>query len=58
MTKQTAQNIIHFIETKPDIEKVQFTWFGGEPMMNAELIEYICNWFFNFSNDYKWLFIG
>lgn len=46
MTKQTAQNIIHFIEIKPDIEKVQFTWFGGEPMMNAELIEYICNWLF------------
>lgn len=43
MTKETADKAIALAlaHKSPDVEKVTITFFGGEPMMNYELIQYI-----------------
>ena len=42
MTEETAENIVQFIIT--DIqpgEKLRIEWFGGEPLLNQKVIDYI-----------------
>ena len=40
MSKETAESLIDFIDKKHN-DIVSLTWFGGEPMMNSLLIDYI-----------------
>lgn len=42
MNQQTADHLIQFITSK-NIQNIHLTWFGGEPMMNPDIIEYICS---------------
>lgn len=43
MDKQTAEKVVHFIHTSEKLKDIQYiTFFGGEPLMNPEIIEYIC----------------
>lgn len=52
MTKETAKHFFKFcIHNFSHIEKIVF--FGGEPCLNLEVMEYVCNLFFNYSFDEK-----
>lgn len=42
MTEQTAHDVADFIERKGD-KKVRIQWFGGEPLVNINAIDTICN---------------
>lgn len=42
MTLQTAQNTINFIEGKlNDNDFLRLEWFGGEPLLNTRIIDYV-----------------
>jgi uncharacterized protein len=38
MTSAEIQSIVRYIETKKDIQSLNITWFGGEPLMAADRI--------------------
>ena len=40
MSKETADDLLDFIEKKHN-GKVAITWFGGEPLMNTDIMDYI-----------------
>lgn len=40
MSKETADNLLDFIEKRHN-GKVTITWFGGEPLMNTDIMDYI-----------------
>jgi sulfatase maturation enzyme AslB (radical SAM superfamily) len=40
MSKSTAENVIKMIKEKHN-DKVKITWFGGEPLKNIPIIDYI-----------------
>ena len=42
MSKETADKVIKFIESTHG-RRTKIQWFGGEPLMNADIIDYICN---------------
>ena len=42
MTEQTAHDVAAFIKRKGD-KKVKIQWFGGEPLVNTNAIDTICN---------------
>lgn len=42
MTPETAQDIGHYIVHACGGEKVKLSWFGGEPLYNAAVIDIIC----------------
>jgi len=42
MTKETADRLIGFIAETGSPKGVRFRWFGGEPLVKAGLISYIC----------------
>lgn len=42
MSKASADNIIAFIN-KEQIDPITIEWFGGEPLLNIEIIDYICD---------------
>lgn len=44
MCKDVAKKIMEFVCSQ-GIKKVNIEWFGGEPMVNAEMIQYLCDWF-------------
>lgn len=46
LTKDSAKGIIDFIEKNPELEELNLTWFGGEPLMRSDLIQYICDWLY------------
>lgn len=44
MDMKTAKRVVEFINTSPEMRNLQYiTFFGGEPLMNPEVIEYICD---------------
>lgn len=44
MSLKTAEDVADFIITHSNPEKtISLTWFGGEPLYNAEVINVICN---------------
>lgn len=43
MDKETADKIIRFINTSEELQDIEYiTFFGGEPLLNPGIIEYIC----------------
>lgn len=44
MTIETAKNIVNFIQNKKSSKKpIKIQWFGGEPLLNKCVIDYITN---------------
>lgn len=44
MTKETADYVVHFIcSLLKNGDCLTFEWFGGEPLLNTEIIDYIIN---------------
>lgn len=42
MTLETAKSVYEFITNNRDGVPVHINWFGGEPLYNSEIIDYIC----------------
>ena len=42
MTTKTASKVVRYIVTHRGDEKVSLKWFGGEPLVNARVIDQIC----------------
>ena len=42
MTAETAGKVVRYIVTHRGDEKVELKWFGGEPLVNAKVIDQIC----------------
>lgn len=42
MTSKTAKDISNFIIADTANKKVKFSWFGGEPLVNSSVIDFIC----------------
>ena len=42
MTAETADKVVRYIVTHRGDEKVKISWFGGEPLVNAKVIDQIC----------------
>lgn len=42
MTRETADKIIEYVCGK-GIRRVNFSWFGGEPMVNYDRMQYLCD---------------
>ena len=42
MTAETADKVVRYIVKHRADEKVQIRWFGGEPLVNARVIDQIC----------------
>lgn len=43
MAKKTAMEVANFIIENSGGKKVKIDWFGGEPLLNVEAIQVICN---------------
>ena len=41
MNKETAEQVCQFISKQSENRAVKIQWFGGEPLMNVEIIDYI-----------------
>ena len=41
MTKETADAVVEFCKEKYKDKTIAITWFGGEPLLNFEIIKYI-----------------
>ena len=42
MTAETASKVVHYIVAHRGDEEVTLKWFGGEPLVNAKIIDQIC----------------
>ncbi|RHP47076.1 radical SAM protein [Clostridium sp. AF32-12BH] len=42
MTMELATDVVKFIESKHGDNQVNLHWFGGEPLVNSDIITYIC----------------
>ena len=42
MTAETASKVVRYIAAHRGDEKVHISWFGGEPLVNAKVIDQIC----------------
>ena len=42
MTAETASKVVRYIAAHRGNEKVHISWFGGEPLVNAKVIDQIC----------------
>ena len=42
MTAETASKVVRYIMAHRGDEKVNISWFGGEPLVNAKVIDQIC----------------
>ena len=42
MTAETANKVVRYIVKHRGDEKVKISWFGGEPLVNAKVIDQIC----------------
>lgn len=42
MSAETARKVSNFIATNSSEELIHFSWFGGEPLLNTEIITDIC----------------
>ena len=42
MDRQCADKVINFIDRNYNGNIINITWFGGEPLLNIEIINYIC----------------
>ena len=42
MTAETASRVVHYIVAHRGDEKITLRWFGGEPLVNAKVIDQIC----------------
>lgn len=43
MTEETADKVIRYIMSHRGEEEVLLSWFGGEPLFNIQVIDYICS---------------
>lgn len=43
MNKSTAKAVVHFLKENWNGEKIGITWFGGEPLLAADIIEFLIN---------------
>lgn len=41
MTFETADAVVHYIEENWNGELFNVTWFGGEPLLATDIIDYI-----------------
>lgn len=42
MTKKVAEDVVQFIK-RVHTRDISIRWFGGEPLLNTEIIDYICS---------------
>lgn len=42
MTEETAEKTVRYIQEHRGENEVKLHWFGGEPLVNAKIIDYIC----------------
>ena len=42
MTQETAEKVLNYIVEHCDRERVRLQWFGGEPLLNPDVIDTIC----------------
>ena len=42
MTAETASKVVHYIVAHRGDDEVKLRWFGGEPLVNAKVIDLIC----------------
>ncbi len=42
MTEETAEDVVQYILKNKKEGKIQLRWFGGEPLYNSKIIDYIC----------------
>lgn len=43
LNEATANKIVNFIQNRNNNKKVHLAWFGGEPLLNNKIIDYICD---------------
>ena len=43
MSVHTAEKLIKFLQQDLKIKKIHINWFGGEPLLNVEIIQYLVN---------------
>lgn len=53
MTDRTARKVVEFILRNSPGEKIQFRWFGGEPLYNKRVISLICGLLRDAKADYR-----
>ena len=53
MSTETAMKTARYIKDHCNGKKVSLSWFGGEPLMNTEAIDIICNYLKTEGIDYK-----
>lgn len=52
MTKDTANKVADFIEKHAVNDKIELSWFGGEPLYNKDIIDTITDRLYNSNKDY------
>lgn len=53
MTEETALKVAKYIlEATPQNQKAELTWFGGEPLYNAKVINIICDYLRDNGKDF------
>ena len=43
MSTHTADALVDYIRKKSDGKKITLSWFGGEPLLNKQVIDHICS---------------
>lgn len=55
MTKKIQDKIIQLVENKikTGVKAINITWYGGEPLIHPDIIEYISSYIMEFGEKYK-----
>ena len=53
MSKETANRLVQYITEHSGSKKVHLHWFGGEPLVNQEIIDIICQGLTNAGTQYR-----
>lgn len=53
MTMETAKDVVDYIMRKKSDGEIKLHWFGGEPLYNVKVIDYICQEFENKGVKFK-----
>lgn len=52
MTTETADDVIKYIDRTSGNQPLELSWFGGEPMVNTKVIDYICDYYKENNRDF------
>ena len=52
MTFEIAEKVVQFIKNNHDGKHIAIHWFGGEPLYNVKVIDYICSELFKHNIDF------